>query len=1126
MSDIKAQAHPVAPSELQKLRDGLGKDFRQKASLIGATRRPLPDQTGGGANLDDRPISLDVMDKVNESLRDLSHLGIKDVETLLKVVKLGKSGEPWEDKEYLMEHLIQTASSLPDDSALQKKVTDGFLTQLYNDLQHPPISYLGRDYQYRTANGSFNSLVNPNIGKAGTPYARTAAPKAMQPGALPDPGVIFDSIMARKDCNREDHPNQISSVLFYLASIIVHDLFRTNHLDPQISETSSYLDLAPLYGSNIEEQMKMRTGYDGKIRPDCFSETRLLSFPPGVGTLLIMFNRFHQNVAEQLATINEKGQFTRPEGEPPKIDHNTKEWWKLPALTQTSTAEERKAAAWRKYDEDLFQVSRLCTSGLYIQIILQDYVRTILNLNKTDSNWVLNPRSEIRGVPLAAGNQVSAEFNLVYRWHSVISAKDEKWTEDLIKHQFKDEIPDGDLTKLSYPIFMRGAMKMEQVYKSQLPDERGFAGLERQRDGTFKDDDLVKIIVESVEDCANSYGANRVPVCMRVIEQLGIEQSRVWSLASLNEFRKYFNLAPHKKFTDINSDPEVAAQLSRLYDHPDQVELYPGLVAEEPKKPQVPGAGLTPSYTVSRAVLSDAVALVRGDRFYTIDFHPRKLTNWGYSAIAVDNSVDNGCIAYKLFLNAFPQHFRPNSIYAHYPMTIPSEMESVMKTLGRQNQYSYDKPERLPKTHVAFSGSAVKALASDMESFGVTWGASMGYLISPRQKNFMATNVKGASIHSQVCRTITADPKFNPTVRRYFEDKTAAMIAKKSYKLANLTQVDVIRDVGNLVPVHYVSELFSLPLKTSADAAKVFTEQELYLALLSIYTSFLEDVDSIDSFQMRQVSYSAVQTLGRLVQANVDDVQAPGLLQSIMAAAFANADSPTKEYGDSFTACLLKSGLDARHVVWGHVLSTAAGVTATLGSLFATCLDYFLTGGKNTLAAVQELAAKDDDQSFEKLQSFVLEAARLSCQIGAYRSVNAATSLLNAGPEGQTLELRAGDCVLLNLRSACRDKALFPNPEVFDATRPLEAYLHLGMGPHENLGFGMTKTALTAMLKVVLRLKGLKGATGPQGVLHRVEKKLPSGVEGEKYSGFLTENWDAVWPVPQTLKMDAGLLLT
>jgi linoleate 8R-lipoxygenase/9,12-octadecadienoate 8-hydroperoxide 8R-isomerase len=1090
------------------------------ASLISASRRPLPDQTGDGTYLDDKPISPGILEKVNGALSDLSHLGIKDVQTLLKVAKLGKDGEPWQDKEYLMEHLIQTAAALPEGSTLQKTVTDGFLTQLYNDLQHPPISYLGKDYQYRSADGSFNSLVNPNVGKAGTPYARTTAPKAMQPGALPDPGIIFDALMARKDKNREDHPNQISSVLFYLASIIIHDLFRTRHGNPQISDTSSYLDLAPLYGSNIKEQMKMRTGYDGKLRPDCFSETRLLSFPPGVGTLLIMFNRFHQNVVEQLATINEKGQFTKPAGTPPNTDYRADEWWVLPPLKEDATADQmnaqKNAAAWRKYDEDLFQTARLVTCGLYINIILIDYVRTILNLNKTNSNWALNPRSDIKGIPVAAGNQVSAEFNLVYRWHSAISAKDEKWTEDLLKWQFKDDIPDGDLTKLTFPMFMKAAMKMEQVYQSQLPNERQFAGLTRQSDGMFKDDDLVKIISDSVEDCANSFGANRVPVCMRVIEQLGIEQSRAWSLASLNEFRKYFNLAPHQKFTDINSDPEVAGQLSRLYDHPDQVELYPGLVAEEPKKPQVPGAGLTPSYTVSRGVLSDAVALVRGDRFYTIDYHPKKLTNWGYSAVAYDNAVDNGCVAYKLFLNAFPQHFRPNSIYAHYPMTVPKEMESVMKNLERHEQYSYERPERLPETHVAFSGAAVKALATDTESFKVTWGGSMEYLISPTKKNFMSTNAKGAGIHTQILKTITADPKWDPTVRKYFEAKTATLIATKAYKLANLTQVDIIRDVGNLVPVHYVSELFSLPLKTSAAVANVFTEHELYLALISIYTSFLKDTDSIDSFQMRQVSYNAVQTLGQLVQAHVDEVNAPSLLKAIMTAAFADADSPTKEFGDLFAKRLLKSGLDAKHVVWGHVLSTASGVAATLGSLFATCLDYFLTVDKNLLETVHQLALQDDDESFDKLQHYVLEAARLSCQIGVYRIVNTATTLPNAGPKGETLNLAAGDRVLLHLRSACLDKDSFPDPEKFIPTRPLEAYLHLGLGPHENLGFATTKTALTAMLKIVLRLKGLKGATGPQGVLHMVERSLPGKMEGIRYSGFLTENWDAVWPVPQS----------
>lgn len=90
-------------------------------------------------------------------------------------------------------------------------------------------------------------------------------------------------------------------------------------------------------------------------------------------------------------------------------------------------------------------------------------------------------------------------------------------------------------------------------------------------------------------------------------------------LASLNEFRSFFGLSVHKTFEDINDDPIVAKNLQAIYRHPDQVELYPGLVCEgqgrclDPgtKGPKEQGTALW------RAVFSDAVTLVRSDRFYT-----------------------------------------------------------------------------------------------------------------------------------------------------------------------------------------------------------------------------------------------------------------------------------------------------------------------------------------------------------------------------------------------------------------------------------------------------------------------------------------------------------------------------
>jgi Animal haem peroxidase len=122
-----------------------------------------------------------------------------------------------------------------------------------------------------------------------------------------------------------------------------------------------------------------------------------------------------------------------------------------------------------------------------------------------------------------------------------------------------------------------------------------------------------------------------------LVEILGIQQSRAWKTATLNEFRRFFGLVEHKTFEDINPDPKIAKSLRQLYDHPDYVELYPGLIIEEPKKEMVPGSGLCPPHTIGKAILSDAITLVRGDRFYTIVCPPKGLLTLGLHARELDS---------------------------------------------------------------------------------------------------------------------------------------------------------------------------------------------------------------------------------------------------------------------------------------------------------------------------------------------------------------------------------------------------------------------------------------------------------------------------------------------------------
>lgn len=46
-------------------------------------------------------------------------------------------------------------------------------------------------------------------------------------------------------------------------------------------ESSSYLDMGWLYGHNAQQQKAIRTFKNGTLKPDAFSETELLSQPPG-----------------------------------------------------------------------------------------------------------------------------------------------------------------------------------------------------------------------------------------------------------------------------------------------------------------------------------------------------------------------------------------------------------------------------------------------------------------------------------------------------------------------------------------------------------------------------------------------------------------------------------------------------------------------------------------------------------------------------------------------------------------------------------------------------------------------------------------------------------------------------
>jgi linoleate 10R-lipoxygenase len=98
---------------------------------------------------------------------------------------------------FQLEDVLTVLSHSPNGpviNGLEEKV----VSLLYHDLPHPPSTHVGQKFQFRSADGSGNSLTNPDLGKSFTPYSRSCSTtRSISDDQLPDPGLIFDTLLRR-----------------------------------------------------------------------------------------------------------------------------------------------------------------------------------------------------------------------------------------------------------------------------------------------------------------------------------------------------------------------------------------------------------------------------------------------------------------------------------------------------------------------------------------------------------------------------------------------------------------------------------------------------------------------------------------------------------------------------------------------------------------------------------------------------------------------------------------------------------------------------------------------------------------------------------------------------------------
>ncbi|KAG1765167.1 heme peroxidase [Suillus placidus] len=812
--------------------------------------------------------------------------------------------------------------------------------------------------------------------------------------------------------------------MFSFAALVIHSVFRSDHTPGKqhINMTSGYVDLAPLYGNDQVMQDKVRNK-DGRglLHPDVFAEDRLLFLPTQVGVILLLFNRNHNYIARRLLEINERGT------------------WKDSAHHHVSHAQ------LAQQDEEIFQIARLCNCGWFAAVVFSDYFSAILGLVRKGSSWTLEPFEELRNIDHTVfergrGNACSVEFNCLYRWHATTSLEDEEW----IAHQLKELFPDKNPEDISLKDFY---LKEAAITKSE-PDlqQWTFGSLQRETEGpnkgSFKDSDLAGRLQDATSHRAASFGARGTPAIMRLHEIMGIEANRAWGVCSLNDFRKFLGLKTYTSFLEWNPNHEVADAAEKLYGHIDNLELYVGLQAEE-SKPLIEGAGLCPGYTISRAILSDAFALTRGDRFYTQDFTPYNLTAWGFADCQRDpEAYGFGSTLGRLFLRTLPNDYSKDSIYTWFPLVHPESMEKYLKNLGKLDGYDLARPRQSGPTTTVNGYVEVGQVLKSTDKYVSVYVERAAEVV--KGKGFFTASANGVEEQKRFISALAPSPEAISAIGKYFNDKTKELIELHSFSLIgqNTRAVNIVRDVLKFVPLHWAAtEIAGIPLKTKQHPHGVFTESQLFDMLAEIYQFVFLEVESANYMPMRQ----------RVKE--------------------------HKKNHHEIVKRLFDFGYSTEQVV-NSILALLVGATVEMSLALTNVVNLLLHkeyDSEVTIEATKKVDAKD----LGSLTAYITEALRIDPPFaGVYRVAKQDESI-------QSLNVKQGERLFLHIASANMNEDAFPDPRILNATRGRpERYLPKD-GCFTVLGDELASTMMAEVLRAVVSLDNVRRGPGQSGKLVR-----------------------------------------
>jgi hypothetical protein len=512
--------------------------------------------------------------------------------------------------------------------------------------RRPPATMAECPYggKYRTPDGSYNDLSDPDMGMAGTRFARNVPlehvfPEPM-PGLMePNPRDISRKLMRRDTFKPATSLNLLAAAWiqfqthdwfahsrekdsFHELPVGEHDDWferpmrvprtKADHtrcdddkaLPPTyINSESHWWDASGIYGSSLEKQHQVRTFVDGKL----VVEDGRLPLDPETGFARTGFSENWWVGLGLLHTL-----FT--------LEHN--------AICDRLKAEHPQMA-----DDDLFGTARLVNSALLAKIHTVEWTPAITDHpvlhTGMRANWWglaeekvhrkygrLSSSEVVSGIPGSPANHHGAPYHLteefvsVYRLHPLLP--DELEIHSLEDHALLEVLPFAEIILLNAEkVLRRGATASDLWYSFGI-----------QHPGAV---------------CLHNYPRFlqdlTLPDGVRLdLGAVDVLRDRERGVPRYNQFRRLLHLEPVDTFEKLTENPVWAAELREMYKGDiERVDLQVGMQAETPPK----GFGF--SDTAFRVFILMATRRLKSDRFLTDCYTAEYYTKTGLDWIADNN---------------------------------------------------------------------------------------------------------------------------------------------------------------------------------------------------------------------------------------------------------------------------------------------------------------------------------------------------------------------------------------------------------------------------------------------------------------------------------------------------------